>query len=96
MDGNANMMIWDRFSIFAMPVRCFKNTDVVTVSYELNWWTAKKLNNPDNLLSKTWFWYELDLGKGVKNPMDYTMTRNNSSFSWWYLDDGYTKPFTWW
>ena len=94
-DENASMKIWDRFSKFAMPIRCFKNTDVVTVNYELNWWSASRWNNPQDLPSKTWYWYELKLGDGAKNPLEYTINRANSTFSWWYLDSEYTKPFTW-
>ena len=86
-----DMTIWERSSAAAMPLRCFKNIDKVKVKYNFNWWYYW-----DNIYSKPDiedYWWSLS--KAQISPLNLSMKRENSIFSWWYLDSQFKKSFTW-
>ena len=89
--SQSDMTTWERSSAAGMQVRCFKNINNVTVKYNFNWWYYW-----DNIYSKPDIeddWYNLN--KIYVSPLGLQMKRENSTFSWWYLDAEFTKPFTW-
>ena len=65
--------------ITAFNVRCFKNTDRYTLSFDWQWWTEP---------ATQYIWWR-------KPYATATSTRYGSVFSGWYLDTWYTELFTW-
>ena len=65
--------------VSAFPVRCFKDTERYTLTFDAMWWS-----NPT--YQRIWWW---------KPYSAVSSTRYGSVFSGWYLDTWYTEQFTW-
>ena len=71
---------WD-YRARAFPLRCFKNSDFLTLTFDSNWWSEVE--------SQTWFkrWNPRDTAP--TNP-----TKENVTFDGWYTDKELTQPFS--
>ena len=80
-DSSANATN-NKYRSYANSVRCFKNTDTVTITFESNEWSA--------VGDMTFDWYEARTASLKPVP-----TKEGISFAWWYYDSELTEEFTW-
>ena len=80
-DSSANATN-NKYRSYANSVRCFKNTDTVTITFESNEWSA--------VGDMTFDWYEARTTSLKPVP-----TKEGISFAWWYYDSELTEEFTW-
>ncbi len=83
LDTNSSRLdpqYWD-YRARAFPLRCFKNSDFLTLTFDSNWWSEVE--------SQTWFkrWNPRDTAP--TNP-----TKENVTFDGWYTDKELTQPFS--